>query len=81
MAINLVPQYNTLDEWRAYLEGYGANDFVWASDTFDQLAARTYNIQSLGTTIILDRKGQMIYRDESSSTFEMLQPAVLAALN
>lgn len=81
VAINLVPQYNSIDEWQAYLEGFGANDFVWASDTFDQLASRTYNVQSLGTTIIIDRNGQVVYRDESTSSFKMLEPAVLAALN
>ncbi len=81
VAINLVPQYNSIDEWQAFLEDFGAIDFVWASDTFDQLASRTYNVQSLGTTIIIDRDGQMVYRDESASTFEMLEPAVLAALN
>ncbi len=81
VAINLVPQYNSIEEWQAYLEEFGANDFVWASDTFDQLASRTYNVQSLGTTIIIDRNGQVVYRDESTSSFKMLEPAVLAALN
>ncbi len=44
-------------------------------------ASRTYNVQSLGTTIIIDRNGQVVYRDESTSSFKMLEPAVLAALN
>ena len=64
VAVNLLPQANSLEEWQAFLERSGAIDFVWAADTFDQLASRTYNIQSLGTTIIIDRDGQMIYRDE-----------------
>lgn len=76
-----MPQYNSLGEWQAFLEGYGATDFVWAADTYDQLASRTYNVQSLGTTIIIDREGQMVYRDEVASSYEMLQPAVLRALN
>ncbi len=81
VAINLVPQYNTLEEWQAFLEEFGAVDFVWAADTFDQLAVRTYNVQSLGTTIIIDREGQLVYRDEAASSYKMLETAVLAALN
>ena len=81
VAINLVPLAHSLEEWQAFLEEFGATDFVWAADSFDQLASRTYSVQSLGTTIIIDRDGQMIYRDEGVSSFKMLQPAVLAALN
>ena len=81
VAINLAPQYNTLEEWQAFLEEFGAVDFVWAADTFDQRAVQTYNVRSLGTTIIIDREGQLVYRDEAASSFKMLQPAVLAALN
>lgn len=81
VAINLVPQYNTLEEWQAFLEEFGAVDFVWAADTFDQRAVQTYNVQSLGTTIIIDREGQLVYRDESASSYKMLETAVLAALN
>jgi len=81
VAINLAPQYNSLEEWQGFLEDFGAVDFIWAADSFDQLASRTYSVQSLGTTIIIDRDGQMIYRDEVTSSYEMLQPAVLKALN
>ncbi len=81
VAINLAPQYNTLEEWQAFLEEFGAVDFVWAADTFDQRAVQTYNVQSLGTTIIINREGQLVYRDEAASSFKMLETAVLAALN
>ena len=81
VAINLVPQYNTLEEWQAFLEEFGAVDFVWAADTFDQRAVQTYNVRSLGTTIIIDREGQLVYRDEAASSYKMLETAVLAALN
>lgn len=79
--MNLLPQYNSLEEWQAFLGDFGATDFVWAADTFDQLASRTYNIQSLGTTVIIDRDGQLVYRDEVASSYEMLKPAVLLAQN
>ena len=81
VAINLLPQYNSLEEWQAFLGEFGATDFVWAADTYDQLASRTYNVRSLGTTIIIDREGQMVYRDEVASTYEMLKSAVLTALD
>ena len=81
VAINLLPQYNNLDEWQAFLEEFGAVDFVWAEDSYGQLASQTYNIQSLGTTIIIDREGQLVYRDEVTSSYQMLRSAVLQALN
>ena len=81
VAINLLPQYNSLEEWQAFLWEFGATDFVWAADTYDQLASRTYKVRSFGTTIIIDREGQMVYRDEVASTYEMLKPAVLTALD
>jgi hypothetical protein len=81
VAINLVPQYNSLEEWQAFLEEFGAVDFVWAEDSNGQLASRTYNVKSLGTTIIIGRNGELVYRDETASSYEMLQSAVMKALN
>ena len=81
VAINLAPQVNNLAEWQAFLEGFGAVDFVWAEDTYDQLAVRTYNVQSLGTTVIIGRDGQLVYRGEVASSYEMLRSGVLKALD
>lgn len=81
VAINLVPQYNDLREWQTFLEAFGAVDFVWAEDSRDQFASRTFNVQSLGTTIILDREGRMIYRDDTASSYEMLESGVLKAVD
>ena len=81
VAINVAPQYNSLDEWRAFLQVFGAADFVWAQDTYDQRAVQAYNIQSVGVTVLIDRQGQIIYRDERASTYEMLYDGLLPALN
>ena len=81
VAINIAPQLGSLEEWQAFLKEFGAGDFVWAQDTDDQRAVIAYNIQSLGTTVIVGRDGEIAYRDEEASTYEMLRTGVLQALN
>ncbi len=81
VAINIAPQLNSLEEWQAFLKQFGAGDFIWAQDTDDQRAIIAYNIQSLGTTVIVGRDGEIAYRDEDASTYEMLRTGVLQALN
>ncbi len=81
VAIDILPQYYSLQEWQAYLKDYGASDFVVAQDTPDQLAVQAYQIRTLGTTVIVDRKGGLVYRDETTSTYEMLREGVQEALD
>ncbi len=81
VAINIAPQVNSLEEWQAFLTYFGAGDFIWAQDTDDQRAIIAYNIQSLGTTVIVGRDGEIAYRDEEASTYEMLRTGVLQALD
>ncbi len=63
------------------MKEFGADDFVWAQDTDGQRAIIAYNIQSPGTTVIVGRDGEIAYRDEEASTYEMLRTGVLQALN
>lgn len=41
---------------------------------------RTFQIQQLDTTVILDHTGVEVYRDQIPSTYEMLRKAIEGAL-
>lgn len=80
VAINIVPDFG-LERWRAFWKSIGAGDVVWAQDTDDNQAVRSYNVQSLGTTIIIGRDGKIVYRDAGATTYEKLREEVLKALD
>lgn len=81
VAINIAPYATTLAEWEDWLREFGATDFVYAQDSYDGLAAQSYQVRDLGTSVIVDRHGRIAYRDESTSTYEMLRDGVLQALD
>jgi len=80
VAINIVPKIYSLEDWQAFLKEFGAGNFVWAQDTDDGRAVQAYNIQALGVTVIVGRDGRVAYRDDTTSTHEMLREGVLQAL-
>ena len=74
MAINIVPQY-PLKAWRAFWRSTGADDVTWAADTSGD-AVKAYQVVGLGTTIILDRQGRLVYRDASATSYQRLKAEV-----
>ncbi|MFQ5812191.1 MAG: TlpA family protein disulfide reductase [Anaerolineae bacterium] len=80
VAVNIVPQ-NSLQEWQAFWKRLGAGDVVWAQDTPDGQAVGAYNIQALGTTVIVGRDGRVTYRDAVATSYKMLRTEVLNALD
>lgn len=79
VAINIAPSLSNLSEWFVFLVQNGAGDFLIAQDTEDGRAVQAYNIQTLGTTIIIAPDGRIVYRDETTSTYEMLREGILLA--
>jgi len=77
VAVNIVPQA-TLQQWQAFWKSLGAGDVVWAQDSGQAVTA--FNVQALGTTIVVDRKGRVVYRDAGATPYETLRRAVLKAL-
>jgi len=78
VAVNIAP-FHTLEEWRAFWRETGAGDVLWAQDA-DGAAIRAFNINALGVTIVVDRRGRVIYRDEGPTPYERLRAAVDRAL-
>jgi len=56
----------------AVLERGIGSDVLWAQDTYGD-AIKTYRVVALGTTIIIDRKGQIMYRDEGVTSYTRLK--------
>lgn len=67
-----------MSEWFVFLQNAGAGDFLLAEDP-DGSVVTAFNIQYLGTTIILNANGEIVYRDEVTSTYEMLREGMLNA--
>ena len=61
VAINQAAQFS-LDDWQTFWRSTGALNVIWAQDA-NLLATRTHGVTALGTTIIIDRDGQIVYRD------------------
>ncbi|MFQ5860302.1 MAG: TlpA family protein disulfide reductase [Dehalococcoidia bacterium] len=78
VAINISPQYS-LQEWQTFWRNIGADDVLWAQDT-DGSATRAYQIRALGTTVVIDRQGRVVYRDEGATSYDTLRQAVQEAL-
>ena len=71
VAINYSSQYYTLDFWKEYWRRLGAGDVLWAQDTPQANALKTYRaIPFAGTTVIVDRRGRIAYRDDGATSYE-----------
>ena len=68
-----------MDAWRDYWREKGAADVYWANDV-DQQIMRTYQVTSLGTTIIIDRHGEISYRDAGATPYEVLRSEIQKTL-
>ena len=71
VAINFSPQFYSLDVWRDFWKRLGAADVLWAQDTPQANAMKAYGaIPFAGTTVIVDRKGRITYRDDGITSYE-----------
>jgi len=78
VAINTQPFYN-LQYWKTFWRSLGAGDVLWAQDS-DYSAIAAYNVLNLGTTIIINRQGRIIYRDGGVTSYNKLRAEVEKAL-
>ena len=78
IAVNLLISA-PLDYWRQYWLGVGGGDVVYAQDTRRE-AVRTLEIRTAGATVVINGKGQIVWRDLYATTYETLKEAVEKAL-
>ena len=77
VAINVEPRLS-LERWRTYWTGLGGGKVIWAQD--EQYAATTaFNVQRLGTEIIVDTRGRVVSKGADLG-YERLKRRLEAAL-
>jgi peroxiredoxin len=71
VAINIDPSA-TWDTINQFKQAAGSGALAWAWDT-DQKVTTAYQVTALDTTLILDREGRVVYRDEIPTQYETLK--------
>ena len=78
VAVNVFPQYD-LRQWENYWRSVGGGDAVFAEDV-NREAVVAFKVRAAGTKIIINRKGQITYRNSRTTTYEKLRSEVKKAL-
>ena len=64
-----------LDYWQKYLTRFGGGELIIAQDSRLEVT-KAFRVRYAGTTIVIDAKGEEIYRDETASSYAVLKNAV-----
>lgn len=80
VAINIVPERASLGQWKAFWLYVGGGEDVLFAEDIGQRAVGVFNVRGLGTTIIIDRQGRVVYRDSGATTYWKLRSEVDKAL-
>ena len=75
VAINIGTQFFSLGDWREFWNAVGGGEVLWAQDN-SGAATSAFQVVALGTTIIIDRQGQIRYRDAGATSYEKLREEV-----
>jgi len=78
VAVNIFPAAG-LDHWTQYWKSVGGGDVVYAQDTRRE-AIRALQVRFAGATVVIDRQGREVWRDNSATDYETLKAAVERAL-
>jgi len=80
VAVNVLAARFSLDYWKGFWERSGGGKDVIVAQDVDQRAVAAFGVRALGTTIIVNRKGQVVYRDGIATPYEILRAEVDKAL-
>ena len=75
MAVNTA-HFIAIEHWKEYWKSKDAGDVTWAQADAEGELIRQFRVLSLGTTIIIDREGQISYRDDGATPYEILKTKV-----
>ncbi|MBI4339535.1 MAG: TlpA family protein disulfide reductase [Chloroflexi bacterium] len=78
VAINIQPEY-PLPEWERFWKSSGAGEVIWAQDV-EGATIEAYRLVALGTVIVVDRQGQIVFRSDGSPGARQLQRKIEEAL-
>lgn len=81
LAINIQPSYYSLDEWASYVKNYapiGLEEVAWAMAAQDvsYAAIRQYELKWLGTQVLVDRNGKVVFRSETGASESRLRSEI-----
>lgn len=79
VAVNVMPGAG-LARWREYWREAGGGTAVLYAQDSRREAVRALGIRSPGATVVLDRRGRVIFRDASATGYDALKRAVTEAL-
>ncbi len=74
VAVNIEPR-SPLEQWVSFWKSTGAGDVLWGQDT-DGSTVKDYRLLALGTEIIVDRQGSVVFRSDGSVGYEKLRSEV-----
>ena len=74
VAVNIEPR-SPLVQWVSFWKSTGAGDVLWGQDV-KGTTARDYRLLALGTEVIVDRQGSVVFRSDSSVGYEKLRSEV-----
>ena len=74
VAVNIEPR-SPLEQWVSFWKSTGAGDVLWGQDTSGS-TVKDFRLLALGTEIIVDRKGSVIFRSDSSVGYEKLRSEI-----
>ncbi|WP_322800062.1 TlpA disulfide reductase family protein [Thermoflexus sp.] len=70
---------STPEALMAFREAAGSPDYVWAFDR-ENAVALAYRVTRLDTTVIIDPRGRIVFRDEIPTSYETLAAQVARIL-
>lgn len=70
LAIDADPN-DTVGQLRAFMDAAGNPPIEWAMDRTSEVT-RAYEVRALDTTVVIDRRGRIVYRDEQPTDYATL---------
>ena len=74
IAVNVFSQFS-LESWEKFLRDSGGGDAIFAHDPRRE-AIRTLNVRTVGSTVIIDKYGRIVFKDGFATAYKVLKEAV-----
>lgn len=76
VAINVLPRQFSLEDWKDFWWSVDGGDDMVVAEDIDMRAVSALKVRGLGTTIIINRNGQVVYRDSGATPYKTLRSEV-----
>ncbi len=78
MAVIIAPGYS-LGDWQTWWYRYTDRSVIWADDTQGE-AVVAFGVYAVGTKVIVDRQGRLVYHSGGAAGYDVLNAAVKRVL-